>query len=238
MVSKDIKHHGMEYNSEKEILIMHEYGRNVQMLVDHAKTIENIEERQAFANKIVTLMHQMHPNNRTIDDYLDKLWKHLFRIAKFDIEVDTPSGHTPTEVEMRKSPDRVPYPESRTRFRHYGNNVKAMIDNAIAMPDGPKKDGYVAVIGSYMKLAYKTWAREHYVSDEIIKEDLISLSKGKLKLNDNIYLDKLANAKPRKRKVNSDNRSNNNDRRNNYRGNNNRGGSSNRGGGGYKGRRK
>ncbi|MBP6824977.1 MAG: DUF4290 domain-containing protein, partial [Saprospiraceae bacterium] len=46
---------------------------------------------------------------------------------------------------------------------------------------------------SYMKLAYKTWNREHYVSDDVVKEDLEILSDGQLILHEgHDSLDKLA----------------------------------------------
>lgn len=70
------------------------------------------------------------------------------------------------------------------RFRHYGASVQKLIEKAIEMPEGPKKEGLVEVIASYMKLAYKTWNKEHYVSDDIVKEDLIHLSNGKLELHE------------------------------------------------------
>jgi len=78
-------------------------------------------------------------------------------------------------------------------MRHYGNSVHALIQKAIEMPEGPKREGFVEVIASYMKLAYKTWNKEHYVSDDIVKEDLEILSNGQLLLHEgHDSLDKLA----------------------------------------------
>jgi len=227
--------HNMEYNSEKEILVIPEYGRNIQMLVNYAKTIEEPEFRQAFAEKIVDLMQQMHPQNRNIEDYQSKLWKHLFKIAKYDIEVIPSNGDKPSIQDDVKKPKRVEYPKMRTKFRHYGNNVQTLIDKALAMEEGPIKDGFVQTIGNYMKLAYRTWNKEHYVSDEIIKNDLKTLSGGKLSLEDGESLDNLSNANRRRKRPNGSNdRNDRNDRRNNGRNNNhrrnnrdNRGGSNN-----------
>ncbi|MEO1625072.1 MAG: DUF4290 domain-containing protein, partial [Bacteroidota bacterium] len=110
--------HAMEYNSQKDLLIMAEYGRNVQLLIQYAKRLEDDEHRQAFVNKIVNLMQQMNPQNKNIEEYRAKLWRHLFHIADYDIGVTTPEGRVLTREEVIKKPDRVPYPMSQAKFRH------------------------------------------------------------------------------------------------------------------------
>jgi hypothetical protein len=190
----------MEYNSQKEELIIPEYGRNIQILIQHAKTIENKELRQRFVEKIIDLMHQMNPQNRNMEDYRDKLWKHLFRIAKYEIDVVPPSGQAPGAEEANKKPEPVPYPSSGSRFRHYGNNVQRLIKSALEMEPGPKRDSFVKVIGSYMKLAYRTWNKEHFVSDEVIKSDLEAMSDLRLTLKEEDLADHMsANAANRRR---------------------------------------
>jgi len=212
----------MEYNSQKEILVIPEYGRNVQMLIQHAKTIEDPKYRQAFVEEIVKLMHQMNPQNKSIDDYREKLWNHMFRIANFEIDVVAPNGLTPSREDTIKRPERIGYLRPDSRYRHYGNNVHKLIQKALEMEEGPKRDGFVQVIGNYMKLAYRTWNKEHYVSDEVIKQDLESLTKGALVLDENKALDALTSAnRKRKQKNNSNNSYSNNNgyknKRKNYR---------------------
>jgi uncharacterized membrane protein YgcG len=193
----------MEYNSSREELIIPEYGRHIQNMIRYARGIEEKEKRQQFIETIVGLMMQMHPQNRNLEDYRDKLWRHVFQIAEYDLVVDTPSGYIPTHEDSRKKPDRVPYPSKETRFRHYGHNVQKLIAKAIKMEDGEKKDGFVQVIGSYMKLAYRTWNREHYVSDDIIIEDLEHLSGGKLEMIEDASLDNLSRSQMRRSGSNS-----------------------------------
>ena len=209
----------MEYNSQKDALIMPEYGRNVQLLIQYAKTIEDNEYRQAFAEKIIGLMHQMNPQNKSIDDYQHKLWKHLFYIADYKLDVSAPNGEIFTRENARKVPKRIDYPNARARFRHYGENVQKMLEKAQEMEPGSKREGFVAVIGSYMKLAYRTWNKEHYVSDEIIKNDLTTLSDGNISLADDVQIENLA-PPPTRRRSGGNNNSNNNNRRhnNNYNG--------------------
>lgn len=183
---------GMEYNSNREHLIIPEYGRNVQKMIHYAKKLEDSAERQAYIEKIIDMMQMMHPQSRSIEDYRERLWKHVYRIAEYDLNVDYPYGTAPTEEEGRKRPDQVPYPVSEARYRHYGHNVQELIKKAKEMPEGPRRDGFVSTIGSYMKLAYRTWNKEHYVSDDVIKSDLKGLSKGDLTIDEDENIENLA----------------------------------------------
>lgn len=201
----------MTYNSEEELMIIPEYGRNVQNLVNYTKTIEDKVERQTFAEQVVQLMYQMNPQSKNIMEYKTKLWRHFFMIAQYEVDVTPPEGVTVSEVDDVLIPEKVAYPIKEREFRHYGHNVRLLMEKAIAMEDGPKKQEFVEVIASFMKLAYKNWNREHYVSDEIILEDLKSLSKGKLQVTENSSLDSLTSAVryKQKRRSSSGGRSNN-----------------------------
>ncbi len=177
----------MNYNTGYSKLIIPEYGRNVQKLIEHARTIESTEYRQAFVEKIVNLIVQMHPQTRNIEDYRNKVWSHVFMIADYELNVDAPCEIINYKVE-KKRPETVPYPQSKHRHRHYGRNVHNMIAKAIEMEDPEKKKAFTEIIGSYMKMAYKTWNREN-VSDDIIRVDLTNMSEGKLELHEDAVLD-------------------------------------------------
>ena len=206
----------IEYNSQAEKLIIPEYGRNVQKLIPHVKTIEDDVKRQAFAEQVVSLMYQMNPQNKTVMEYRKTLWKHFFMIGGFDMNVKIPDGIDLEAVKESQKPERVEYPVKEKRFRHYGHNVKTLIAKAIAMEEGPIKAGFVDTIASFMKMAYKNWNREHYVSDEIVLSDLEAMSEGKLKVSENASLDGLARAVNMKRKHNH-HQSNSRGRKNNRR---------------------
>ncbi len=184
----------IEYNTEREIIKFPEYGRSIQEMLQYAKTIEDRDKRQKTIEYIIGLMMQLNPSgNRNLEDYKEKLWDHAFAIADYDLDVTPPPGIVLRRQEERPKAEPVGYPATATRFRHYGNGIQALMRKAIEMPDGPKKEGFVEVIASYMKLAYKTWNREHYVSDDIVKEDLEILSDGQLVLHEgHDSLDKLA----------------------------------------------
>ena len=184
----------MEYNSQKEDIIIPEYGRNVQQLVEEAKKIENPEERQAFAERVVQLMGLLVPNSKGLEDYQEKLWNHLFRIAEFELEVEAPAGIEIKPKESYVKPEPLDYPATKKDFRHYGHYVQHMIDKAKEMEPGDKREAFVSLIGSYMKMAYRTWNREHFVSDEVIKGDLKAMSGGTLEFPEDGSLELLASA--------------------------------------------
>ena len=185
----------MEYNSQKDDLIISEYGRNVQSLVRHANTIEDRAHRQAYVEEMINLINIMNPYNRSLEDYKEKLWNHVFRIANFDLDVDVPEGITIHKDIQQRMQYHLPYPQTEFSFRHYGSYIQAMIRKALAMEEGPKRDAFSEIIASYMKLAYRTWNKEHYVNDEVIKLDLIKLSKGELTFDDGYAIENLVTTK-------------------------------------------
>lgn len=175
----------IEYNTEKEMIRYPEYGRAIQEMLQYAKTIADPKKRQKTVETVVGLMQQLNPSgNRNLEDYRDKLWNHAYAIAGYELDVTPPPGITLRSEADKARADRIPYPPTANRLRHYGYNVQTLIKKAIEMPDGPKKEGFVEVIASYMKLAYKTWNREHYVSDDVVKDDLEILSDGQLELHE------------------------------------------------------
>jgi hypothetical protein len=178
----------MEYNTSRDHLIIPEYGRHVQGMIQRAKEIADPKERQAFVERVVDLVVQMNAQSKNIEDFREKVWKHVFRIANFEIDVIPPGGEVPTPEDVFKKPDQVAYPHKEIRYRHYGYNVQTLIQKAIAMEEGPKKEAFTYIIASYMKLAYQTWNKEHFVSDDVVLSDLEALSQGKLSLHESTTL--------------------------------------------------
>jgi len=181
MIKKSLS---LEYNSTRDNLQFAEYGRSVQKLIQYAKTLEKKEERQRVVEEIVELINQLNPQTKNVLEYKQKLWRHVFKMADYELDVDHPYGIHPTEEDNRFRPDRVPYPQHEFNWRHYGYNIRVMIDKALKMEDGPVKQGFVETILSYMKLSYRTWNKEHFVSDDIIISDLSVMSGNKLSVDD------------------------------------------------------
>ena len=174
----------LEYNSTRDKLLFSEYGRSVQKLIQYAKTLDKKEERQAVIEEIVELINQLKKKKKNVLEYKQKLWRHVFKMADYSLDVDHPFGENPTEDDIRFKPKTVPYPQHEFNWRHYGYNIRVMIEKALKMEDGPIKQGYVETILSYMKLSYRTWNKEHFVSDDIIISDLSVLSANRLSVDD------------------------------------------------------
>jgi len=210
-----MKQYALEYNSERENLTISEHGRHVQKLINHALTIEDRAKRQSFVESVVNLMHQMNPQTKNVAEYKERLWKHAFRISNYKLDVDAPEGVVITPPSEDKRESKLGYPKMEKRFRHYGRNVQELVRKALTMEPGEKRDGFVEIIGSYMKLAYRTWNREHYVNDEIIMGDLRALSKGELVMSDDITFNNLKYTPPKSNRGRHSGGKNRNNRKNN-----------------------
>ncbi len=176
----------MEYNSSRPHLIIPEYGRNIQKMIDYAVSIEDREERNRISKAIVTVMGQLNPHLRDVTDFKHKLWDHLFFISDFKLDVDSPYP-IPSAETMARKPNKIPYPSNQIKFKHYGKTVEVMIDKAKQMEEGDLKDAFVATLANFMKMAYINWNRDS-VSDELILEQLKILSGGTLTLKENFRL--------------------------------------------------
>ncbi len=198
----------LEYNSEREKLIIPEYGRHIQKLINHATQIENDEERQQFTAVIVDLMEQINPSNERGEEIKEKLWKHAVIISGYELDVRMPDGEPVAKEDALKKPPQLDYPPHNPKYRHYGVNILRMIEKAKQIEDDDKREEFAKVIGACMKMAYKNWHKEHYASDEMIKSDLESISKGKLSIDEKVNLDQIGGNKSRGRKSSNKGRSN------------------------------
>jgi hypothetical protein len=200
----------MEYNTARNKLVIREYGRNVQKMIEYALTIEDKEERSDFAKAIVNVMAQMNPSARDSGDIRHKLWDHLFIISNFKLEVDSPF-EAPSPYVLKQKPKRLKYQDNNIEFRHYGKNIVMMIEKAILYDEGKEKDALVMTIANHMKKSYLNWNRES-VNDELIAEHLRILSKGRLELKEDQKLNNTNEilARNRKRKTKKDSNSTNN----------------------------
>lgn len=170
----------MEYNTQREHLIIPEYGRNIQKMVQHAISLKDKEERTKCARTIVDVMGELNPHLRDVADFKHKLWDHLFIISEFKLDIDSPFD-IPTIESVNTKPEQIEYPDKAYKFRHYGKTIVAMIQKAVEHKEGPEKEALVVIIANHLKKSYLTWNRNS-VDDEKIIDDLTSLSDGKLKL--------------------------------------------------------
>ena len=170
----------IEYNSERPKLIIPEYGRHIQKMVDQAIAKETKEERNKVASSIISVMGNLNPHLRDVTDFQHKLWDQLFIISDFKLDVDSPYP-IPKREELQEYPQSLEYPQNFPRYRFYGNNIKRMIDVAIGWEDGEKKEALVFTIANHMKKCFLNWNKDT-VEDDVIFKHLFELSEGKLDL--------------------------------------------------------
>ena len=170
----------IEYNTEREHLIIPEYGRHLQKMVNYAKTLPTKEERNKVAKSIINVMGNLQPHLRDVPDFQHKLWDQLFIIADFDLDADSPYPTT-TKEELSEAPEPLKYPQNFPKYRFYGNNIKTMIDVANTWEDGELKEALIYTIANHMKKCFLNWNKDT-VEDEVIFNHLYELSEGKINL--------------------------------------------------------
>lgn len=170
----------LEYNSERPLLIIPEYGRHIQKLVNHCVSLEKKEERNTMAQAIVDVMGNLQPHLRDVPDFKHKLWDQLFIMSNFKLDVDSPYS-LPSKEDFQEKPEPLAYPKSASKYRYYGNNIQTMINVALSWEDGEKKDALLFTIANHMKKCYLNWNKDT-VDDIVIFNHLYDLSDGKIDL--------------------------------------------------------
>ena len=170
-----------DYNTQQKKLIMPEYGRNVQQMIDHCVSIEDREERTRCANTIINIMGNLFPHLRDVDDFKHKLWDHLAIMSDFKLDIDYPYEIIRKE-NLRTKPDRIPYTLTPIRYRHYGKTLERMIKKCEDYPDGPERDQLISLLDNHMKKSFLTWNKE-VVDDDKIFKDLREYSHGRIDLS-------------------------------------------------------
>ncbi len=176
----------MDYNTQLPKLIIPEYGRNIQRMVDFLFTIEDRDTRNKQAQALINVMGSLNPHLRDVPDFKHKLWDHLFIMSEFKLDVDSPYDK-PSKESLMEKPDKVPYNTERIRYRHLGKVLEKMLKKAQDWEEGELKDLLVYTLTNHMKKSYTNWNRVN-IEDEVILEQLSNLSNGALKLSDNYRL--------------------------------------------------
>ena len=187
----------MKYNTEEKKLVMPEYGRNIQNMVDYCITIQDREERKRCADTIINIMGNMFPHLRDVNDFKHILWDHLAIMADFKLDIDYP-------YEIVKKEDLYSR-NSRIRYRHYGKTLEKMIQKATEFEPGVEKDQLIKLLATQMKKSFLTWNKES-VDDRKIFKDLDELSEGQIILDEEVH--KLAESRDILARNNTNNKKN------------------------------
>lgn len=172
----------LQYNTKRTQLVIPEYGRHVQLMINQIMETQNREERNKMAKAVIGIMGNMNPHLRDVPDFQHKLWDQLFIMSNFELDVDSPYEKPQKEV-LEQKPDRLRYPQRNPKYRFYGNNIKSMINVAVNWEDGDLKNALVYNIANHMKKCFLNWNKDT-VQDEVILNHLVELSDNKLKVKE------------------------------------------------------
>ncbi|HON55208.1 MAG TPA: DUF4290 domain-containing protein [Bacteroidales bacterium] len=176
----------MDYNTQRPKLIMPEYGRNVQKMIEHVKNIKDRDKRNEQIRAVVAVMGILNPQLRDLSDFRHKLWDHVYIISDFQIDIDSPYP-VPTRETFVTKPNPIPLEKRPLKAPHYGRNIQNMIEMVANKEEGEARDGMILVLANYMRQQYLIWNKDT-VSDETIFKDIVELSEGKIKIPENMHL--------------------------------------------------
>jgi len=184
---------GLDYNTRREKLILPEYGREVQKMVDYAMTLTDKNERQRCAYSIISIMERMFPQNKENKDYKQKLWDHLALMSNFQLDIDYPVDINEAK-KITAKPEPMNYPEQTNPIKHYGSMVFKLFEKLKAMPPGRERDELARLTANQMKRNLILWSHGSS-DDEKIASDLARFTDGKIQLDLNEFKFNIGNMK-------------------------------------------
>lgn len=213
----------MDYNTQKKKLLLPEYGRNIQKMVDHILTIQDRDERTRAAKTIIDVMGNLYPHLRDVPDFRHKLWDHLAIMSGFKLDIETPYP-LPSLEKINEKPEKLPYRTNHIKYRHYGKLVEKLIEKIKETEDPEQKRALIVLTANHMKKSFLTWNKDS-VEDEQIYNDIntyygssVILPEGMTLSNSKDLLQKKSKPSSNKPMVNKNNNKNNG--KNNNNGNN------------------
>jgi Domain of unknown function (DUF4290) len=176
----------MDYNTQLDRMIIPEYGRNIQGMIEFCITIQDKAERNLCAKAIIQVMGQLNPHLRDSSDYTHKLWDHLFIISQFKLDVDSPYP-IPSPESFKEKPKQLTYPKGKIRYKHYGKTIEEIIKKAKEYQLGAERSELTRQIANHLKKSYFNWNKDS-ITDDVIFKNLAELSGNELKLDENVSL--------------------------------------------------
>jgi hypothetical protein len=169
-----------EYNTQRPSIILKEYGRNVQKLVEYIRSIPSKEKRTEMAYTLIELIKQLTPTIKDQPENPQRVWDDLYIIANFNLDVNAPYP-VPEPGILFKKPEKVDYPQSQVRFKHYGKNIEKLVKEALKKEDPQERQDAIIYLGKLMKTFYGNWNKET-LDDSVILKDIQDMSGGALNM--------------------------------------------------------
>ncbi len=180
----------LDYNTEREKLAMPEYGRNVLKMVEDVKKIEDRAKRSEQARAVVRVMEILNPQVHSADNWEQKLWDHLYIMAGYDLDVDSPYP-MPSPEQRKSRPEIIPLKKKPIKATHYGRNIESIIDLIASEPEGEMKTAMIRSLAMYMRQQYLIWNKDS-VADTTIFSDIEKLSDYRIKVPEGLTLSRIS----------------------------------------------
>lgn len=180
----------LAYNTELKPMVISEYGRIIHDYVDLIVATDDRNKRTEMAQGLIAVMENLNPSVKQQENYLQKLWDHLYIISDFKLDVEAPFP-PPSKLLAQMKPEPIPYPEQKMKFRFYGNNIERFVNQALQIQDPEEQKDFLSLLASFMKASSVSWNNEE-ITDELIIKHIKQMSKGELDLKPddlNIKLD-------------------------------------------------
>jgi len=174
-----------DYNTQRPFIILKEYGRNVQKLVEYIRSIPSKEKRTELAYTLIELIKQLTPTIKDQPENPQRVWDDLYIIANFNLDINSPFPVPEPDI-LFKKPEKVDYPQSQVRFKHYGKNIEKLVKEALKKEDPQERQDAIIYLGKLMKTFYGNWNKET-LDDSVILKDIQEMSGGAL----NMTIDKV-----------------------------------------------
>lgn len=169
-----------EYNTQRPSIILKEYGRNVQKLVEYIRSVPSKEKRTELAYTLIELIKQLTPTVKDQPENPQRVWDDLYIIANFNLDINSPFPVPERDI-LFKKPQRVDYPQSQIRFKHYGKNIEKLVKEALKKEDPQERQDAIIYLGKLMKTFYGNWNKET-LDDSVILKDIQEMSGGALNM--------------------------------------------------------
>ena len=180
----------LDYNTEREKLAMPEYGRNVLKMVEDVKRIEDRAKRSEQSRAVVRVMESLNPQVHSADNWEQKLWDHLYIMAGYDLDVDSPYP-MPSPEQRKSRPEIIPLKKKPIKATHYGRNIESIIDLIASEPEGEMKTAMIRSLAMYMRQQYLIWNKDS-VADTTIFSDIEKLSDYRIKVPEGLTLSRIS----------------------------------------------
>lgn len=177
---------GLDYNTQRELLQMPEYGREIQRMIDHAVTLPTKEERLLCAKTIVKLMETKVLQIRENSGYEQTLWDHLYIMSHKQLDIDWPYDISGAE-KFHDKPQPMKLPQSNVRLRHYGKLVSELLEKLKDMPEGGERDELIRLTANQMKRDLVQWGHGS-IDDEKVADDMARMTDGAVQLDLNNFV--------------------------------------------------